>query len=252
MPNAFAHSGYAVGTVGTIIIGVLCTYCIHMLINAQYELCVRRRVPKMSYPRVAKEALLEGPGWCRAMAPYSEVVVNGFLLVYQIGTCCVYVVFVSENIRSIVDYYLERETSVKIYMTAILLPLILINWVRNLKFLTPFSTIANALTVASFAVILYYIFSVTPSVENRHAFGRLAEFPLFFGTVLFALEAIGVMLPLENEMKTPQCFGGTTGVLNRGMVVIVILYVAMGLFGYLRFGDEAAGSITLNLPSQEM
>jgi len=30
------------------------------------------------------------------------------------------------------------------------------------------------------------------------------------------------------------------------------LYVGMGLFGYLNYGAEAAGSITLNLPPQEM
>lgn len=57
------------------------------------------------------------------------------------------------------------------------------------------------------------------------------------------------MLPLENEMKTPQDFGGTTGVLNRGMVTIVILYVAIGFLGYLQYGDKSAGSVTLNLPS---
>lgn len=50
-------------------------------------------------------------------------------------------------------------------------------------------------------------------------------------------------------MKDPKSFGGNTGVLNRAMSIIVFLYVGMGLFGYLRYGEEAAGSITLNLPS---
>lgn len=60
------------------------------------------------------------------------------------------------------------------------------------------------------------------------------------------------MLPLENEMKTPKAFGGTFGVLNKAMVVIVFLYVGMGLFGYLKYGDEIEGSITLNLPPADM
>lgn len=56
-------------------------------------------------------------------------VVNVFLLIYQLGTCCVYVVFVSSNIKAIADYYTETDTDVRLYMLIILLPLILINWV---------------------------------------------------------------------------------------------------------------------------
>lgn len=53
-------------------------------------------------------------------------------------------------------------------------------------------------------------------------------------------------------MKTPQNFGGTCGVLNMGMSVIVILYVVVGFFGYMKYGSAAEGSITLNLPKDEM
>lgn len=60
------------------------------------------------------------------------------------------------------------------------------------------------------------------------------------------------MLPLENEMKTPKAFGGSCGVLNQAMIVIVFLYVGMGLFGFLKYGDSIQGSITLNLPADDM
>lgn len=36
------------------------------------------------------------------------------------------------------------------------------------------------------------------------------------------------------------------------MVIIVVLYVGMGLFGYLRFGSDVVGSITLNLPKNDI
>lgn len=44
MPNAFHHSGYLVGSIGTIIIGIVCTYCVHILLRSQYELCKRKKV----------------------------------------------------------------------------------------------------------------------------------------------------------------------------------------------------------------
>ncbi|XP_026688854.1 proton-coupled amino acid transporter-like protein CG1139 [Diaphorina citri] len=33
MPNAFVNSGLVIGTVGTILIGILCTYCLHVLVS---------------------------------------------------------------------------------------------------------------------------------------------------------------------------------------------------------------------------
>lgn len=123
--------------------------------------------------------------------------------------------------------------------------------IRNLKLLAPFSLIANVLTIISFGIIWYYIFSEPLTFDGKQSVGTLHEFPLFFGVVLFALEAVYVIMPLENEMKTPKAFGGVTGVLNSAISIIVVLYIAMGLFGYLRFGDGVKDSITLSLPKDE-
>lgn len=60
------------------------------------------------------------------------------------------------------------------------------------------------------------------------------------------------IIALENNMKTPQYFGGYCGVLNIGMTVIVALYIIMGFFGYLKYGTKAGGSVTFNLPPDQM
>lgn len=59
-------------------------------------------------------------------------------------------------------------------------------------------------------------------------------------------------MPLENEMKTPKSFGGPVGVLNQAMVSIIFLYVGMGFFGYLKYGADSKGSITLNIPQDDV
>lgn len=65
---------------------------------------------------------------------------------------------------------------------------------RNLKFLAPFSTVANILTFVGFGITIYYLFSEEGiTLDDKKPFGKPEEFPLFFGTVLFALEAIGVV-----------------------------------------------------------
>lgn len=78
-------------------------------------------------------------------------------------------------------------------MLILLLPFLLINSVRNLKKLAPFSTLGNFLTVVSFGIIAYYVFSDIPPLSQREAFAPISVFPLYFGTVLFAMEAIGVV-----------------------------------------------------------
>lgn len=101
-------------------------------------------------------------------------------------------------------------------------------------------------------MILTYVFHALPPLSERHTFGEISEFPLFFGTTLFAIEAVGVVVALENNMKTPKSFGSKFGVLNVGMVVITLLYAFFGFVGYWKYGADSDESITLNLPSTDM
>ncbi|XP_011864105.1 PREDICTED: proton-coupled amino acid transporter 1-like isoform X2 [Vollenhovia emeryi] len=251
MPNAFYNSGLLVGVIATIIIGALCTYCLHILVKAQYKLCKRLRVPILSYPDSMKYALEKGPRCVSWFSPYAPGLVDGFMIVYQLGICCVYIVFVATNVKQVTDQYWE-PLAISTHMFILLIPLILINYIRNLKLLAPFSTIANLITFVGLGMTLKYMFEDLPPVSSREMVGTLRNFSLYFGTTLFALEAVGVIIALENNMKTPQGFGGYCGVLNIGMIVIVILYIVMGFFGYIKYGPDAEGSVTFNLPQEEV
>ncbi|XP_018372499.1 PREDICTED: proton-coupled amino acid transporter-like protein CG1139 isoform X1 [Trachymyrmex cornetzi] len=251
MPNAFYNSGLVVGVIATVIIGALCTYCLHVLVKAQYKLCKRLKVPILSYPLSMKYALEKGPRCVKWFSPYAPGLVDGFMITYQLGICCVYIVFVASNIKQVTDQY-WAPLDISTHMLILLLPLILINYIRNLKLLAPFSTLANLITFVGLTMILIkYMFQDLPPISDREMFGTLRNFSLYFGTTLFALEAVGVIIALENNMKTPQSFGGYCGVLNIGMTVIVILYIAIGLFGYIKYGSDAKGSVTFNLPPEE-
>ena len=79
------------------------------------------------------------------------------------------------------------------YMLFILVPLIFINWIRNLKFLAPLSMVANIITFISFGFIVYFIFEKPISFQGKEWHAEASKFPLFLGTVLFSLESIGVV-----------------------------------------------------------
>ena len=52
-------------------------------------------------------------------------------------------------------------------------------------------------------------------------------------------------------MRTPRDMRGWNGVLNTSMTIVTCLYIAVGFFGYLKYGEDVQGSITLNLPVDE-
>lgn len=104
-----------------------------------------------------------------------------------------YVLFVGMNLKIVCNELFKIDLHLNIYLLILLIPFILINSIRNLKLLAPFSILANIITFASFAVVLYYIFQDLQPIGSLPQFAGLYTFPLFFGTTLFALEAVGVV-----------------------------------------------------------
>ena len=102
-------------------------------------------------------------------------------------------------------------------------------------------------------MVFYYIFrDPLPPVTDRPLTQTFTKFPLFFGTAIFVFEGINVVLPVENRLRRPQSMLGWAGVLNFSMVTIALLYIFMGFFGYLRYGDHIMSSITRNLPESPL
>ena len=88
------------------------------------------------------------------------------------------------------------------------------------------------------------------SIDNLYFLSR-EQLPLFFGTAVYAFEGIGVVLPIENQMRNKNELRGPAGVLNTSMVTVTCLYIAVAFFGYLKYGENVLGSITLNLPVEQ-
>lgn len=75
------------------------------------------------------------------------------------------------------------------------------------KFPLSFFFLANIITFIGLGFVLIYVFQDLPSVSDRPAFAPIEGYPLYFGTVLFALEAVGVFIALEANMEKPKNFG---------------------------------------------
>ncbi|XP_046993348.1 proton-coupled amino acid transporter-like protein CG1139 [Schistocerca americana] len=253
MPMAFKNAGTAVGFIGTVLIGMLCGHCVHMLVRSSHIVCRRARVPVLGFAETAEYAFLYGPGRLKVWAPFSKTFVNLALVITYYSACCVYVIFVSTSIKQVCDVLFPWAIlDVRIYIAMMLLPLVPSCLVRNLKFLVPFSTAANLFIVVGFGCTLYYMFRDMKDPGRLPLNEDIGRFPLFFSTVVFAMEGIGVVMPVENTMKHPQHFLGCRGVLTIAMTIVILLYAFIGFFGYLAYGEGTLGSVTLNLPQEPL
>lgn len=89
-------------------------------------------------------------------------------------------------------------------MAFILIPVLLISLITNLKYLAPFSTIANLSMGTGIAFTFYYAFQNIPNINERRFVGHLSDIPLFYGTAIFAFEGIALVyfcLLKENLLK---------------------------------------------------
>ncbi|KAK0148164.1 Proton-coupled amino acid transporter 1 [Merluccius polli] len=262
LPLAVKNAGLVLGPVSLLCMGFIAIHCMKLLVKCSSHLSERVNKPFLSYGE-AMHVGLENVSWLRRLAPMGRWTVNLFLIITQLGFCCVYFVFLSDNIKQVVEAANSttwdcqvnhtNQTEVggqsfdsRIYMLFFLPAFILLVFTPNLKFLAPLSLLANL--VMSFSLVLIYYYSVM-NIQlpiDLPKIGKAKDYPLFFGMAIFAFEGIGVVLPLENKMQKPE---GFRLVLYVGMGVVTFLYISLGTVGYMCFGDTIAGSITLNLPN---
>ncbi|XP_034255535.1 proton-coupled amino acid transporter 1 isoform X2 [Thrips palmi] len=199
------------------------------------------------YAETAELTFRAGPGYFPRVATIARRLVNLFIIMTQLGFCCVYFVFVATNIRQVLNQHIVA-IDVHAYMAMALVPMLLLSLVRNLKYLAPVSLASNVVMCAGVAVTLYECAKDgLPPLSERRLVAEWQRWPLFFGTVVYSFESICIVMPLRNEMKNPRDFSRPLGVMNVGSVFIGVLLVSLGSVGYLKFGDAVKGSLTLNL-----
>ncbi|CAH0392886.1 unnamed protein product [Bemisia tabaci] len=250
MADAFRNAGLYLGLVCTLCLGAICTHCMHMLIGCEKELCERTSVPALDFAEVAETAFATGPERLRKFSTVFRMLVNTFLIITQIGFCCAYFVFVSQNLHDEIKYFFFDIELIWV-LILMLVPMILLNWIKSLKYMMPISLLASILTTSGLGIIFYYVLQDLPNTNTVPKVASWGQLPLYFGTAVYAFEGIGVILPLENSMKSPEHMRGYVGILNTGMVIVTCLYTAVGFFGYLKYGDAATrGSITFYMGAE--
>ncbi|XP_044252291.1 proton-coupled amino acid transporter-like protein pathetic [Tribolium madens] len=251
MPAAFKASGLVLGIFATIVVSIICTHCAYILVASAHELYKKTGKPAMSFAEVAEEACLRGPKWGRKFAWVARQTVLWGIFATYFATCSCYTVIIAKNFLYVTEHYWgENSVDLRAAIALLLVPLILLAFVPNLKYLAPVSMVANGCMAVGLGITFYYLVQEIPSFTERPAVVDVTTLPVCISVVIFAIEAIGVVMPLENNMSTPRSFIGICGVLNQGMSFVTLVYIILGFFGYLKYGEETKDSITYNLPRE--
>lgn len=204
MPLAFAHAGLWFGLISTFIIGGICTYCVHILVKSSQILCRRTRVPSLRYADIAETAFLAGPKIMQRWSAYARFAIEVFLVVDLIGSCCVYNIFVAENIKDVLEAYAGNESNIRYYLLALLLPLILLNLIRNLKHLAPCSSVANICFFVGMIITMYYMLTDTAAVSERPSIAAIETLPLVQLLHFGAFKSIFSINSMLNSSSVPS------------------------------------------------
>jgi len=193
------------------------------------------------------------------------MIVNVNMFVAQLGFCCVYFVFMADNLKQVrfsghqlssnarKYQFFDETSSIRIsqagWIALLLIPTMGLCTIRHLKVLAPLAFIGNIVYLIAVGIVITYLVSHLNPVSSVDAVGCWKDLPLFFGTVIFAFEGIAVVLPIENQMDEPQHFISANGVLNTACILVLAVYCTTGFYGYLAFGADVADTVTLNLPA---
>lgn len=247
LPHTFKMVGYVPGFIGSFSTVILYAYCMHMIVDSEYVLCKRLRRTKMSYTEVVYRAFRTGPKSVRWMASYSKNLIYAALICIWGGGNAIYVLLISQNIRSVLWYFFKWECTDRFIILCLVIPLVLLCWAPNLKLMVFYSSFSNTVNVCCILVISYLAAQGLNPLKERKAFGELSKLPYFLGVVFVTVNGTGLLMSLKNQMRNPRKFRSRTGVLNVSYVTTGISYALFGLICYLHHGDEIKDNVILNL-----
>ena len=179
-----------------------------------------------------------------AFGPKGRTIVDAALLVSQVGFCCAYLIFISENLASFIHGLTQHQ-----WLVVILPPLYFMTLIPDLGNLAIFSLLAQVSNLFAFAVVFWFDFEHLHLASNEHRKEfSISGFPFFFSVGIYCFEGAGMILSLEESVaesvrhKFRRYFIYT-------ILSVTTLYITFGVSGYLSYGDETRDIITLNLPS---
>uniref|UniRef100_A0A182M2U3 Amino acid transporter transmembrane domain-containing protein n=1 Tax=Anopheles culicifacies TaxID=139723 RepID=A0A182M2U3_9DIPT len=129
MPYAIRNGGLIFGVIGTFLLGMLYSHCVHLLVNTAYKICKRERVPMLSFAQTVDRACALGSPKFRPIGKILKTIVDYFLMI-PIASM-IYMVFVGNTIHDVINARTDLDWDVRIYILLVAIPAIGITQMKH-------------------------------------------------------------------------------------------------------------------------
>ncbi|GFF57246.1 vacuolar amino acid transporter 3 [Aspergillus udagawae] len=234
LPKAFLNGGILFSSVALVTVAAVTSLCFHLLLEC-------RKGHGGGYGDIGE----------RIAGPRFRWLILGSITISQLGFVCTGIIFTADNVRAFLSAVAENSKNVlstNILIALQLAVLVPLAFIRNISKLGPAALLADVFILMGLAYIYYYDIA---TIASRHGLESSVQlfnpksFTLTIGSCIFTFEGIGLILPIQSSMKHPEKFDR---LLYTVMIIITVLFTAVGALSYGAFGSDTKIEVINNLP----
>ncbi|XP_065886219.1 uncharacterized protein [Dysidea avara] len=247
LPFAFKEAGLYEGIIVMTLVGFFSVKAMLVLIDCRAKIINDATGSgKVLSPTTMDSAIDYGEVGFYAIGPAGKWLVEVSIIVSQLGFCCAYLIFISENLHNLLSLDFPSLTKMH-YLWIIIVPLIFLANLRQLGSLGTFSIFAQMANGFALSVVFWFDMKHHHLIKTHIKTVSFDGLPFFIAFSTCCFEGAGLVLSLESSV-VPEMRNTFRRMFKIALVVITGLYLMFGICGYLSFGPETASMITLNLP----
>lgn len=151
MADAMKNGGLILGPILTVVIALICIHSQHMLIKcAEFVKAENQLETRPDYADTVEMSFANSKHekW-RRLGPMLKKVCNIFICVTQLGFCSAYFLFISQNVKNVLDFY-DIVIDVRLMVAIVLIPVWMSALIRKLRYIGKLPKLHNFLVLIKF------------------------------------------------------------------------------------------------------
>ncbi|GMM32921.1 Avt3 protein [Saccharomycopsis crataegensis] len=232
LPKGFYNGGIIFSVVTMVFFSVLSYWCFLLLIDTRIKSGVD------SFGDLGKKYYGSG----------MRLSILTSIVLAQIGFASAYIVFVAQNLRSVLVALFGKDISISFLIFSQLVIFIPLSLTRKISKLSGTALIADFFILLGIIYIYYNCaFEIVRNNVKHVEFFNPNEWTVFIGTAVFTYEGICLLIPIQKSMKQPSKFSSSLGGV---MVGITVVFISIGSICYMAYGDDVQTVILNNFPQE--